>query len=221
MRLQEMPLEEITPKLYYYCLSLTKSKWLAEDLVQETILRYLKLYQQDPNRDINITFFYTIARNLFIDEKRKKRPLLVESQEILGKSIDFNEWDSLLEILYTKLPLRQAMLVTLKDVFQYTSDEIAQMLRVRNESIKTALHRARQRLKDRNHDTSMNLSSNESNIIQKFTMAVKNSDAEKIYYYYRLLETENYKVMTSRNLNRLTIFISDPDGNILQINSNS
>ncbi|WP_251398978.1 sigma factor-like helix-turn-helix DNA-binding protein [Ureibacillus chungkukjangi] len=46
--------------------------------------------------------------------------------------------------------MKQAMLITLKDVFGYTSKEIASMLRVSNESIKTALHRSRKKLKFKN-----------------------------------------------------------------------
>ncbi|WP_412899433.1 sigma factor-like helix-turn-helix DNA-binding protein [Bacillus sp. 1P02SD] len=56
------------------------------------------------------------------------------------------EYFSLIEIFLASLPLKQAMLITLKDVFGYTTKEKASMLRVSNESIKTALHLSRKKL---------------------------------------------------------------------------
>jgi RNA polymerase sigma factor (sigma-70 family) len=215
----EMNLNEITSKLYNYCLSMTGSKWLAEDIVQETLIKYLKIKQYEPNREIQITFLYKVAKNLLIDEKRKKTPLLVESDERMEGYSDFVEWDALLEILYGTLPIRQAMLITLKDVFQYTSEEIAQMLRVSNESVKTTLHRARRNLQGDFLDTRLKEHPENKNLISNFTKAVKTSQPHKIFYYYRLLETENYRIRVNRLKDSHTFYLSDPDGNLLQIES--
>jgi len=213
---ESLTIEEISLRLYKYCLSLSSSEWLAEDLTQETLIKFFKIKEKEPDRVINITFLYTIAKNIFIDEKRKKSEMLIDPHELFEKSWDFTEWASLLEILYSTLPLRQAMLITLKDVFQYTSEEIAAMLRVSNESIKTALHRARTSLK-KNTSPDANKQPYNDNIINEFSSAVKNHQPLKIFYYYRLLQTENFKVMTNREKGFHAIFISDPDGNILQI----
>ncbi|HAM79730.1 RNA polymerase sigma factor [Ornithinibacillus bavariensis] len=218
MNINELRIESIINKLYHYCLTLTTSKWHAEDLVQETLIKVLLLKQKEPNRDMNLTFLYTIARNLFMDEKRREPLLLSEFDGLLGSGMDSTEWDSLLEILYSQLPLRQAMLITLKDVFHYTSEEISQMLRTSNESVKTALHRARKKLRE-DHESVSKQESNSSYMIQKITQAIKKEDAHKIFYYYRLLETRNYTVKGSRVKDLHFIFLSDPDGNILQINT--
>ena len=110
------------------------------------------------------------------------------------------------------------MIITLKDVFQYTSEEIAEMLRVSNESIKTTLHRARISLRE-NATTYTIKQKNNSNLIKEFSLAIKNQQPLRIFYYYRLLQTENFKVITNREKEYHTIFISDPDGNILQVYS--
>ena len=215
---EAISIEEISLKLYKYCLSLTHSEWLAEDLVQETLIRFIKIRQREPNREIKISFLYTIARNIFIDEKRKKTEILTSPDQFFESSWDFTEWDSLIEILFGALPLRQAMLITLKDVFQYTSEEIAEMLRVSNESIKTTLHRARISLRE-NATTYTIKQKNNSNLIKEFSLAIKNQQPLRSFYYYRLLQTENFKVITNREKEYHTIFISDPDGNILQVYS--
>ncbi|MDM5227372.1 RNA polymerase sigma factor [Cytobacillus sp. NJ13] len=213
---ESLTIEEIPLRLYKYCLSLTSSEWLAEDLTQETMIRLIKIREKEPDRVMNITFLYTIARNIFIDEKRKRTEILTDPHELFAKSWDFTEWDSLLEILYSTLPLRQAMLITLKDVFQYTSEEIAAMLRVSNESIKIALHRARTSLK-KNNSPGINKQPYNDNMINEFSLAVKNQQPLKIFYYFRLLQTEHFKVIANREKGFHAIFISDPDGNILQI----
>ncbi|RPF54308.1 RNA polymerase sigma factor [Aquisalibacillus elongatus] len=208
-------LETVTHKLYNYCLQLTNSKWHAEDLVQDTLYKYIKLKKEEPHREFNLTYLYTMARNLMIDEKRKTKEVFIDYDEWIISDHGFSEWESLLELLYTTLPLRQAMIVTLKDVFKYKSEEIAEMLRVSNESIKTALHRARIKLKLNHNEQSA--VPNESMLIKKFSDAVKHEQPHKLFYYYRLLETQNYEVKSKRNQGVQTFFISDPDGNVLQI----
>jgi RNA polymerase sigma factor (sigma-70 family) len=66
-------MESTMRRLYRYCLSLTKSVWQAEDLVQETLLKAYKVKSYEPGRILTISFLYTIAKNLFIDEKRRRR----------------------------------------------------------------------------------------------------------------------------------------------------
>lgn len=213
---ESLTVEEISLRLYKYCLSLTSSEWLAEDLTQETMIKWIRIREKEPERVMNITYLYTIARNIYIDEKRKKSEILTDPHELFAKSWDFTEWDSLVEILYCTLPLRQAMLITLKDVFQYTSEEIAAMLRVSNESIKTALHRARNSLKKSTSLVTGKQPFND-NLLKEFSLAIKNQQPLKIFYYYRLLQTEHFKVIANRETGFHAIFISDPDGNILQI----
>lgn len=210
-------LEDYTEKLYKYCLTLTHNKWDAEDLVQETLIKCF-IAQRKSEREINLTYLYTTARNHFIDGKRKKSEVLIDGVETMTGSTLIPEWDSLIEILLSKLPLRQAMMLTLKDVFQFSSKEIAQMLRVSNESVKTALHRIRLNLKDQ--ETSLNTRSEDPVIsIRNLAASIKDEDPYKIFYYYRLLESENCKVLCKKNDEGIVFFVSDPDGNLLQIGS--
>ncbi|TYS18577.1 hypothetical protein FZC78_03315 [Rossellomorea vietnamensis] len=65
-------MESIMRKIYKYCLSLTKSACQAEDLVQETMLKAYNVKSCEPGRILTISFLYTTAKNLFIDEKRRR-----------------------------------------------------------------------------------------------------------------------------------------------------
>ncbi|RIW31622.1 RNA polymerase sigma factor [Bacillus salacetis] len=208
-------LETEIKKLYIYCLKLSGSPWTAEDLVQETLVKVLRLKKTEPNREFNFSFLSTVAKNLFIDEKRKSKEVIHFKEDSYGEINDSIEYYSLIEILLTNLPLKQSMLITLKDVFGYTSKEIASMLRVSNESIKTALHRSRKKLKLRNSNTEMGVLTPDYEIIIALSKAIRESKPMQIFYFYRLLESRNFQVR--RSTVQAIFHVVDPDGNILEI----
>ncbi|CAN7513351.1 RNA polymerase sigma factor [Rossellomorea sp. LjRoot5] len=208
-------LEQTVSKLYRYCLKLSGSSWQAEDLIQETMLKIYQLKKQDPGREFTFSFLYKVAKNLFIDEKRKKKEFLSHHEDI-RKVSDPTEFDALIEILLAALPLQQAMLITLKDVFNYKTKEIAAMLKVSDESIKTALHRSRKKLNDAPEDLPVPAFSNPQ-LIQGLSIAIKQSDPSRIFQYYRLLETHHFKAKRSQGGS--VFHIIDPEGNILEVAS--
>lgn len=58
-------------KLYRYCYFKTRDAALAEDVTQEAFLR---LWEREGEQGENLAFLYTVARNLIIDEFRRKKP---------------------------------------------------------------------------------------------------------------------------------------------------
>lgn len=68
-----MDLKEQYDKLLRYCYMKTKDSFLAEDIVQET---FLKFWQAHSYEDIGkeMAYLYTIARNMCMDEFRRKKP---------------------------------------------------------------------------------------------------------------------------------------------------
>ena len=67
-----MDLEDQYDKLYRYCYFRVRDVQTAEDLVQETFLRWLDHYPGQREREALPTL-YTIARNVFLDQARRKR----------------------------------------------------------------------------------------------------------------------------------------------------
>lgn len=64
-------LEEQYDKVYRYCYYRLRDVNKAEDITQETFLRYLECDSyQDTGRPL--AFLYTVARNLCIDEQRRR-----------------------------------------------------------------------------------------------------------------------------------------------------
>ena len=65
-----MDLKEQYDKIFRYCYLKTKDRYLAEDITQETFLRF---WESKTYRDTGkeIAYLYTIARNLCVDEFRR------------------------------------------------------------------------------------------------------------------------------------------------------
>ena len=65
-----MDMEEQYDKIYRYCYFRLRNQQTAEDITQETFLRYLEKYQGNTVEQA-LKCLYTIARNLCIDEYRR------------------------------------------------------------------------------------------------------------------------------------------------------
>jgi len=89
-------------KIYKYCYFKVKNTQLAEDLTQET---FLKFFSQNSyiNRGKPLAYLYTIAKNLCVDVYKKPEILsLDESLEDIPAQNDFDD-------LETNITLKQAV----------------------------------------------------------------------------------------------------------------
>ena len=77
-----MNYEEQYDKIYRYCYFRVRNEVIAEDITQETFLRFLEnnTYQE---KGYALHYLYTIARNLCVDEYRKRVevPLIQDVKE--------------------------------------------------------------------------------------------------------------------------------------------
>ena len=64
-------------KIYRFCYFKLKNSHLAEDLTQETFLKYCEHYEFSTEKEA-LKVLYTIAGNLCIDEFRKIKPAAIE-----------------------------------------------------------------------------------------------------------------------------------------------
>lgn len=85
--MMNIDIEKEYDKIYRYCYFKLHDEYLAEDITQETILRFL---ESDSYRDVGrpLAYLYTVAGNLCIDAYRKKQPELVgEMEELAGELV--------------------------------------------------------------------------------------------------------------------------------------
>ena len=72
-----MDLEELYDKLLKYCYSKTHDRYLAEDIVQDTFVRF---YSNNTYKETGkkLAYLYTIARNLCIDSYRRTQIINID-----------------------------------------------------------------------------------------------------------------------------------------------
>src|SRR6516162_11574216 len=148
-------LETIThlrPSLHRYCSRMTGSVMDGEDVVQEALFEaYRKLDKFDDSRPLK-PWLFRIAHNRCIDFLRQRgvrieaesaamSPDVVEPKEPavlgIGQAVEF---------LVASLPPKERACVLLEDVFDYSLEEIAELVDSTVGGVKAALNRARTKL---------------------------------------------------------------------------
>ena len=148
-------LETITtlrPSLHRYCSRMTGSVMDGEDVVQETLFEaYRKLDRFDDSRPLK-PWLFRIAHNRCIDFLRK-RGVRVETETAatvpdVAESADPSVLDlgRAVEHLVTSLPPKERACVLLKDVFDYSLEETAELVDSTVGGVKAALNRGRAKL---------------------------------------------------------------------------
>ena len=141
--------EPLRPELYRYCRSLTRSTWDAEDLVQDALARGFVtlggLFQEIRNPR---AWLFRVASNLWIDRQRRPReePVLDPRTERSTPTPGLGEARDAGATLIGRLSPQERAAVLLKDVFDFTLEETAEMLTTTPNAIKAALHRGRGKL---------------------------------------------------------------------------
>ena len=141
-----MDIENYYDKIYKYICFKVDNKALAEDLTQETFLRFLKSESKEPER-----YLYTIARNLCIDEFRRIKPVSTEDEEMLVVSEGFE--DEILEKqtisgALKKLSEEDREIVILRFVNEEPVGEIAKMFGISRFALTRRLNKAKSLLKE-------------------------------------------------------------------------
>jgi RNA polymerase sigma-70 factor (ECF subfamily) len=143
---------QLRPRLHRYCSRMTGSVLDGEDVVQDALFEaYRKLEQYDDSRPL-APWLFRIAHNRCIDFLRR-RGVRVEA-ETAAMSPDFVMpapppvlgVGRAVEQLVMSLPPKERACVLLKDVFDYTLEEIAELVSTTVGAVKAALNRGRSKL---------------------------------------------------------------------------
>jgi len=145
-------LTQLRPRLHRYCARMTGSVLDGEDIVQEALFEaYRKLDTFDERRALS-PWLFRIAHNRCIDFLRRRgvreeaetaaaEPIAVPPEDppglIVGPAI---------ERLVAALPPKERACVLLKDVFDYSLEEISELVGSSVGAVKAALTRGRMKL---------------------------------------------------------------------------
>jgi len=145
-------ISQLRPQLHRYCSRMTGSITDGEDVVQDALFRaYRSLDTYDDSRPL-APWLFRIAHNHCIDFLRRRgvrieaetaaaKPDFVASDDFSGISVG-----PAIEHLVLNLPPKERACVLLKDVFDYSLEEIAEFVDSTVGGVKAALNRGRSKL---------------------------------------------------------------------------
>lgn len=149
--------EPIRPELHAYCHKLTRNIWDAEDLVQDTLLKGFGMTargdfhgETSPVRNIKAYLFRT-ATNGWLDVQRRVQHAAPAEPAVHDDPDPVETGDAVNKALALTSPQEFAAIL-LKDVYDFTIDEVADFIGTTTGTVKSALSRARRKMKDQDND---------------------------------------------------------------------
>ncbi len=143
---------QLRPRLHRYCSRMTGSVMDGEDVVQDALFEaYRKLDQYDDSRPLS-PWLFRIAHNRCIDFLRRRgvrfeaETAAMSPDSVMPANPPVLGVGRAVEQLVMNLPPKERACVLLKDVFDYTLEEIAELVGSTVGGVKAALNRGRSKL---------------------------------------------------------------------------
>jgi RNA polymerase sigma-70 factor (ECF subfamily) len=143
---------EHIPRLRRYARSLVGDRYVAEDLVQDTLERaWNKFSLWRPGSDLR-AWLFTIMHNVFVNEARRRRYEIEQLMEDVppvpvratqSEQLELRDVDRALR----SLPVDQREVLLLVAVEQLTYEEVSKALKIPIGTVMSRLSRARERLR--------------------------------------------------------------------------
>jgi RNA polymerase sigma-70 factor (ECF subfamily) len=143
---------EHIPRLRRYARALVGDRYLADDLVQDTLERaWNKFYLWRPGSDLR-AWLFTIMHNVFVNETRRRRyeieqlmeevpPVAVRATQ--SEQLELRDVDRALRAL----PVEQREVVLMVAVEQFSYEEVSDALDIPIGTVMSRLSRARARMR--------------------------------------------------------------------------
>lgn len=177
--------EPLRPDLFRFCQRLCGNAFDAEDLVHEGLLRAFGRLAVERPRIRNVrAFLLRVFTNLWIDEQRRLAP---ELREAAGSEADPNAADpgqgaelrEAAETLFGTLAPRERVAVVLKEAFDLSHAQVAEVLSSTEGAVRVALHRGRAHLADQ-RSSSRRPARVSRALVERFVEAFRSHDLERV-----------------------------------------
>lgn len=175
-------LVDCRPTLHAYCYRLTGNVWDGEDLVQDALVRvFCVLGRTDAPLEHPKAYLIRTATNLWIDRVRRSAReqaalALERAESAMAGPVETDDGHTAVRSLFERLYSQERAAFLLKDVFDLSLAETADVLQTSVGAVKSALGRARGRLEGRR--PLAGLDAPPADIVQRFTTALRAKDLD-------------------------------------------
>ncbi|WP_169911097.1 RNA polymerase sigma factor [Evansella clarkii] len=219
------------PDIKKYCKSIASNYWETEDLFQDSLLKIYLAWKKKPDREITKKLLYTIIKNTWIDQKRKKclstEPLeegIIQDEARYNEGYEIRE---VLEELAEYLSIKQFVIILLTEAFDFTAKETAALIKDSESNVYTTLHRTKKKLKRYLH-LQVNLPQEkfrkkadqmiDPSLFENFLNGFRTKNPKLIYESYLSMNGLGMEIRKVRSVGKSICFnVTDPDGNVLMI----
>lgn len=173
--------------LHAYCKRLTRNLWDAEDLLQDTLLKGFAMTargdfhgENSPVRDARAYLFRT-ATNLWLDTVRRQRrfsPLPADETAMQSPSDPDESRDAMNKAVGLTTP-REFCAMLLKDVYDFSLEDIADFIGTTTGTVKSVLSRARTKMKP-DHTAPARVDPQAKALALAFSDAMNTQDVDRI-----------------------------------------
>lgn len=143
-----MDLEEQYDKIYRYCYFKVYNREMAEDITQETFLRFFESKEYS-NTGQSLRYLYTIAHNLCVDEYRKNRTKPLNDEAIDSYAEDNMVTQISVKIALSELNEADRELLLLRYVNEVPVSVISKLLGISRFAVYRKILQATKNLKDK------------------------------------------------------------------------
>ncbi len=174
-------LNAIRPELHRYCCRLTGNVWDGEDLLQDALVRVFSLLGKiDADLENPRAYLIRTATNLWIDRvRRNAREQAALQLEAAAPEPATTPSDTdarpAARALFQKLHPQERAAILMKEVLDLSLDETAAVLKTSTGAVKSALHRARDRLAEKRPAAGFDVPPKE--MVERFMVALRDKDA--------------------------------------------
>ncbi|TYA84090.1 sigma-70 family RNA polymerase sigma factor [Seonamhaeicola marinus] len=180
-------MENYQKKLFPYAYNILGSVDDAKDIVQDVIVKSLSLQEKDIQNKTGYLIRSVINSAINLKRKRNKNTRygiwLPEPISTENADKDISKTEALsysLLILLEKLNAKERAVFILKNGFDYSHKEIADIFKISIENSRKLLSRAKQKLETQNINRDANVIPDYTNFMGNYIEIIKNGDAKKL-----------------------------------------
>ncbi len=172
----------LRPSLHRYCCRLTGNVWDGEDLVQDTLVRVFSLLGKvTDNLENPRAYLIRTATNLWIDRMRRsaREQAMLQLEAADDRSDSQPERSDIIpatHVLFKSLHPQERAAIVMKEVLDLSLDETASILKTSVGAVKSALHRARDRLAEKRPQAGFDTPPRD--LVERFMAALRDQDTQ-------------------------------------------